>query len=374
LVSTLFAETTHTMHGVFKKFCPYAPLRPVIGGTLIIGLVLLVGTREYLGLGVWSPNATDITTQSLFRADNIHYWAWALKILFTAVTLGSGFKGGEVTPLFFIGAALGHALSGVMGGPTDLFAAVGFVAIFAAASNTPLASTIMGIELFGSTHAVYLAVGCFLAYLCSGHSGIYLSQLIGVPKTNSGKVPRRISLRQLRGMRAFTINAALSNLRERLSFGGRFSSTHRSSQLDSISSPDDALPKEIGMVHIYLPPGDRRTMTGNKAVPGSVPLDRQLVAAAHADGIMNAVTHQNNCEYDKGDKGRALDPGALKASHTTFVELTGDREQLELFCRKHGDLLHELRIVYRHLEHWEIHDCGLKKHCASVQDLHTDAC
>ena len=76
-----------------------------------------------------------------------------------------------------------------MGAPTDLFAALGFVAIFAGASNTPLACTIMGIELFGATHTVYIAVACFIAYLCSGHSGIYLSQRVAVPKTTSGLLP-----------------------------------------------------------------------------------------------------------------------------------------------------------------------------------------
>ena len=100
---------------------------------------------------------------------------------FTVVTLGAGFKGGEVTPLFFIGAALGNALAGLLGAPPDLFAALGFVAIFAGATNTPLACTLMGIELFGATHSVYIATACFLAFLFSGRSSIYTSQRVAVP-------------------------------------------------------------------------------------------------------------------------------------------------------------------------------------------------
>lgn len=196
--AVLFAELSHMMSGFFKKTCPYAPLRPAIGGVLVIAMVYLLGTREYLGLGVWSPNPGDVTISSLFNSDQIHYWSWWWKILFTVVTLSTGFKGGEVTPLFFIGAALGNALSGLMGAPTDLFAALGFVAIFAGAANTPLACTIMGIELFGATHSVYIATACFIAYIFSGHSSIYLSQRVAVPKMSNATIPLNMPLRQVR--------------------------------------------------------------------------------------------------------------------------------------------------------------------------------
>lgn len=368
LVGALFAETTHTLHGFFKKVCSYAPLRPMIGGTIIIGLVYLVGTREYLGLGVWSPNPNDVTIQNLFRADNIHYWAWMWKILFTAVTLGCGFKGGEVTPLFFIGAALGNSLSGVMGGPTDLFAAVGFVAIFAGASNTPLASTIMGIELFGSTHAVYIAVGCFLAYLCSGHSGIYLSQRIGTPKTATDALPPDASLRQVRELQGLTLQNVLADFRDRYVS----STTTPPNQENTMSHPHKVVPKEIGMVRIYLTPKDRRKVTGMKVLLGSTPLYRELVKTAHADGIINAVAHHTHYGYSKGGRVRAHDPEAGNPNLTMCVELIGQREQLELFCRKHGDLLRDKVIVYKHLEHWEIHDHDLEVHDASVKELKID--
>ena len=128
---------------------------------------------------------------SSFQPGGAHWLSWWWKILFTAVTLSSGFKGGEVTPLFFVGAALGNTLARLTGAPVDLFAGLGFVAVFAGATNTPLACTLMGIELFGSGHVVYLAIACFVAYLFSGHSGIYLSQRIGTPKHGDAEVGQK---------------------------------------------------------------------------------------------------------------------------------------------------------------------------------------
>jgi H+/Cl- antiporter ClcA len=201
LAAALFAEMTHGLHGAFAKIIPYAPLRPFVGGLLIIALTFAVGTREYLGLGVTSPNAEDMTISTFFLPGGGETWAWFWKMLFTALTLSCGFKGGEVTPLFFIGAALGYSLSGLMDGPVDLLAAIGFVAIFAGATNTPIASTIMGMELFGMRYGPYLALGCGLAFLCSGPSGIYLSQRVGQLKRRGGSFPPGTSLRQLRERR-----------------------------------------------------------------------------------------------------------------------------------------------------------------------------
>jgi len=198
IVSALFSELSHRLHAGFKRLVPSAPLRPLLGGVLVIGLTLLLGTRDYLGLGVTNPDPKAVSIVSFFTSPDIHPWAWWWKILFTAVTLGSGFKGGEVTPLFFIGAALGNALAGLTGAPTDLFAALGFVAVFAGATKTPLASTIMGIELFGGQHVVYLATACFIAYRCSGHSGIYLSQRVARSKGGSDAGNPDPTLREIR--------------------------------------------------------------------------------------------------------------------------------------------------------------------------------
>jgi H+/Cl- antiporter ClcA len=201
LVGLGFAEAQHRLSALFKRLIPFAPLRPAVGGLLVIALVLGLGTRAYLGLGVWSPNPADPTILGFFDADRVDHWSWLLKILFTVVTLGSGFKGGEVTPLFFIGAALGNALAWGLGAPTDLFAALGFVAVFAGAANTPLACTIMGVELFGGGQTAYLAVACFTAYLCSGHSGVYLSQRLGVAKSEGDAALTGGTLREARERR-----------------------------------------------------------------------------------------------------------------------------------------------------------------------------
>ena len=113
---------------------------------------------------------------------DLNEYDFLLKILFTSFTLGASFKGGEVTPLFFIGATLGNALVWFVPLPMALLAGMGFVAVFSGATNTPIACTLMGIELFGAESGVYIAIACVIAYLFSGHSGIYSSQIVGSPK------------------------------------------------------------------------------------------------------------------------------------------------------------------------------------------------
>ncbi|MBN1404537.1 MAG: voltage-gated chloride channel family protein [Opitutales bacterium] len=198
LAGRLFAELTHGLGRLFKTYISYAPLRPVVGGLLVIALVHLLGTRDYLGLGVYSPDGQGVCIVNAFHAGGVDMWSWFWKLLFTAITLGSGFKGGEVTPLFFIGATLGYSLALLLGAPVEMFAAMGFVAVFAGATNTPLACTIMGMELFGADYALYIGVACFLAYIFSGNTGIYLSQRIAVSKTGTVESPEGTSLREAR--------------------------------------------------------------------------------------------------------------------------------------------------------------------------------
>jgi H+/Cl- antiporter ClcA len=193
--SVLFSELTDGIKRMFAVLVVWPPLRPFVGGLMVIGLVLLTGTRDYLGLSL--PLIDDALTGS-----PIVWYAFALKLLFTAVTLGAGFQGGEVTPLFVIGATLGAALAGPLGVPVDVLASVGFVAVFAAATNTPLACTIMGIELFGIGALPYLAVGCVVAYVFSAHRGIYASQRIDTPKDPHSERPSGETLRDLSSRRS----------------------------------------------------------------------------------------------------------------------------------------------------------------------------
>lgn len=176
LASRLFSTLSHRLGDAFKTYIPRPEFRPVVGGFLIIGLFFLAGTGDYLGLGVLGNRPDAITLPAMFTSTDIPVSAWAWKLLFTVVTLSAGFKGGEVTPLFFIGAALGNTLAFALGAPVDLFAALGFVAIFAGATNTPLASTFLGMELFGAGNGLYIATACIIAFRCSGSRGIYTAQ------------------------------------------------------------------------------------------------------------------------------------------------------------------------------------------------------
>lgn len=177
LVAMFFSKSTHFWTGLFKKTIKYPPLRPVIGGVVLAIVIYISGTTKYIGLGV--PTIVDA-----FKVP-LNLYDFFLKILFTSFTLGAGFKGGEVTPLFYIGATLGNVLVWFIPLPLDLLAGMGFVAVFSGATNTPIACTIMGIELFGIESGVFIAIACATAYLFSGHSGVYSSQIIGSPKNDS---------------------------------------------------------------------------------------------------------------------------------------------------------------------------------------------
>ncbi len=168
----MFAKSTHVLSAWMKNQVSYAPLRPLLGGIVVVLLIEYLDFARYMGLGI-----------PVIQEAFIHPLAWtdaAGKFVLTVLSLGAGFKGGEVTPLFFIGATLGNTLAGCLDVPFALMAAVGFVAVFAGAANTPLACTLMAIELFGSQIGIYALIGCVLSYSFSGRSGIYRAQL----KTN----------------------------------------------------------------------------------------------------------------------------------------------------------------------------------------------
>ena len=176
MVAAAFASSSHKLTALWKKWLPSPEYRAASGGLLLIGMVHLAGTRDYLGLGVLAQHADSLHLAGMFRDAGIPASAWLWKFAFTVITLAAGFKGGEVTPLFFIGAALGNTLAIAMGAPVDLFAALGFVAVFAAATKTPLACTLMGMEIFGAGLGIHLATACFAACAISGERGIYTSQ------------------------------------------------------------------------------------------------------------------------------------------------------------------------------------------------------
>jgi H+/Cl- antiporter ClcA len=174
LTGRVFVGATHGLAGWMKRRVSYGPLRPFLGGAVIAAAVWFLGAERYIGLGI--PAIIEAFQQPLAPYD------FAAKMAFTVASLGSGFKGGEVTPLFYIGATLGNALAPLLHLPVPLLAGVGFVAVFAGAANTPIACTLMAMELFGAEMGTYAALACVLSYLFSGHAGIYRSQRAGHAK------------------------------------------------------------------------------------------------------------------------------------------------------------------------------------------------
>lgn len=170
LVGMIFATATHRLSAFVKRHIPYAPLRPAVGGVVVAVAVWALNAYHYIGLGI--PDIVRSFQQPMAPYDFLG------KLLFTVASLGTGFKGGEVTPLFYIGATLGNALAPLLHLPFAMLAGIGFVAVFSGAANTPIATTLMAMELFGSDIGPLAAIGCFTAYLFSGHTGIYKAQRI----------------------------------------------------------------------------------------------------------------------------------------------------------------------------------------------------
>lgn len=169
IVAAAFIELQHGLKRLLQRAFPALPVRMLIGGGLVLGGTALLGTRAYLGLGV--P-----TILQAFADPTLPPFAFAAKLVLTAVTLASGFLGGEVTPLFFVGATLGNALARVLDVPLALGAACGLGAVFGAAANAPWALTVMVGELVGWRAAPAVALASAVAYLVSGHRSIYPAQ------------------------------------------------------------------------------------------------------------------------------------------------------------------------------------------------------
>ena len=176
MASMLFSVLVHTIKNLFNRLFSIKWLIPVVGGLIIIVLTLILNKSDYLSLGVDAEYPGAVTIPSSFLSGGADTWSWLWKIIYTTITLGTGFKGGEVTPLFYIGSTLGNTLSVLLDAPISLFAALGFIAVFAGATKTPLACVIMGIELFGFQYALFFFIACFTAHFVSGSYGIYNAQ------------------------------------------------------------------------------------------------------------------------------------------------------------------------------------------------------
>ena len=170
LVSILFCRGLHITEHLAARLVKNSYLRAAAGGVVIIALTLLLGTTDYNGAGM------DVIQRALNGQAN--GWAWLLKLLFTAITIGCGFKGGEVVPSFFVGAAFGCWVGTLLDLPPAFAAAIGLVAVFCGAVNCPIASVVLSVEMFGAEGMLYFAMACAISYVLSGYCGLYSSQTI----------------------------------------------------------------------------------------------------------------------------------------------------------------------------------------------------
>lgn len=169
VVSILFCRGLHGVEHLLKRTLKNPYLRVAVGAAVLIGLTLLTN-GDYNGAGM------EVIGRAI--AGQADPWAWVWKLLFTAITIGCGFKGGEVVPSFFVGATFGCAVAPLLGLPAGFGAAVGLAAVFCGVTNCPLASTLLAVELFGAEGLLYFALACCLSYMLSGYQGLYSSQTI----------------------------------------------------------------------------------------------------------------------------------------------------------------------------------------------------
>jgi H+/Cl- antiporter ClcA len=191
LVTIAFVELTHRLKRFLEAKIPRLPVRMFVGGLAIVAMWKLIGTSDYLGLGI------PMILRS-FTDPNLPWFAFAAKLVFTAVTLSAGFLGGEVTPLFFVGATLGSVLARVLGLPIELGAGLGVAAVFGAAANTPIALSIMAVELIGGAAFPHVLIVAAIAYILTGHRGIYPAQRLLRRKHGGGLLRRAVPLREYR--------------------------------------------------------------------------------------------------------------------------------------------------------------------------------
>lgn len=170
VLSVMFCAILHGAHTFYKRFIKNQYLRIIIGSIFIIILTLLLGTRDYLGAGMPIINEAIDSTVSPY--------AFLLKMLFTAITLGAGFKGGEIVPAFFIGATFGNMIGEMLGLSSSFCAGLGLIAVFCGVTNCPITSFIMSIELFGAEGSLFFLLAISISYMLSGYSGLYHKQKI----------------------------------------------------------------------------------------------------------------------------------------------------------------------------------------------------
>jgi H+/Cl- antiporter ClcA/PII-like signaling protein len=325
ITAMVFATFTHGIGAQAKRRIAWMPMRLVIGGAIVALAVLLLGNTRYIGLGI--PMIVEAFHQQAPVTD------FLLKLLLTAITLGFGFKGGEVTPLFVIGATLGSTLAFILPLPVDVLAAIGFVALFAGAANTPLACIVMACELFGSPIAPYAAVACIASYLFSGHSGIYRAQRIGHPKHAAAGLPVGLLLSEVAATRQRWSAALLSFIHP---FGllGRASPEHHMTQLAAL--------------RIFCHQRERVRRSGLLGRWFAPNLGQTIARRAKRMGIKQVILHHVRAGY-LPDQPLAIHDGEIPSqTMPVCIELLDAPEQLQRFARHYRSLLAPTRMVMLH--------------------------
>ncbi len=180
LCSMMLIETLRLGEKLSTRFTIWAPLKGLIGGAALVVLALAFSNR-YLGLGL-------DTIETCLRGEHVPWYAFLLKPVFTSITLNFGGSGGIVTPIFFVGATSGVVFATLMGLNTATFSAIGFTSVLAGAANTPIAASILAVELFGPVVAPYATVACVISFLMTGHRSVYHSQVLSMRKSESIQV------------------------------------------------------------------------------------------------------------------------------------------------------------------------------------------
>ena len=175
LVADSFVTIVHKIEGFIKKI-PYNTYLKAFGAGLIMVAFSYFVTDKYLGLGL--DTISNALRAETILTDSVHWYDFIMKTIFTALSLGSGGSGGIITPIFFVGATSGVAVGHIIGDNVALFAALGFVSVLAGTTNSPIASIIMAVELFGTQISHYAAISVVIAFLITGHRSVFPSQRI----------------------------------------------------------------------------------------------------------------------------------------------------------------------------------------------------
>jgi H+/Cl- antiporter ClcA len=175
ICAIMFIEIVHGIGKYSEKLNINKPLKAILGGVILV-LLAVVFSKEYLGLGI-------DTIKSTLAGHSTHWYSFILKAVFTGITLGFGGSGGIITPVLFTGAASGTFVATLLHQDIATFAAIGLVSVLAGATNTPIASSIMAIELFGPQIAPYAAMSCIISYFMTGHRSVYPSQVFIIKKS-----------------------------------------------------------------------------------------------------------------------------------------------------------------------------------------------